>query len=100
MNGSRIDEATAKRMGYDGIVAAETIEADNLLVEMCLIAPGHMSDTQYSLAVHVDCDPKHPTRGSSSMEDAGPSEADALRAYDSRVAEMRAELGLPAFGPR
>ncbi|MGY3581550.1 hypothetical protein ACVIGB_000378 [Bradyrhizobium sp. USDA 4341] len=98
----RIDPETVQRMGYEGIVAAERIEADNMLVELCLIAPGHMSSTKYSLAIHWDCDPEKPTAGSSSMEDISESEAEAKAVFGAKVDEIRAELGLPtyAMGPR
>jgi hypothetical protein len=98
----RIDPETAERMGYEGIVAAERIEADNLLVELCLIAPGQMSQTKYSMAVHWDCDPERPTKGSSSMEDLGEDEAQSKAIFAARIDEIRAELGLPTYavGPR
>jgi hypothetical protein len=98
----RIDRETAERMGYEGIVAAERIEADNLLVELCLIAPGQMSPTKFSMAIHVDCDPARPTHGSSSMEDVSEDEVQSKAVFAAKVDEMRAELGLPtyAMGPR
>lgn len=94
---TKLDPTTAERMGYDGIVAAQTIDAGNLRVELCLIAPGHIANDQYSLAIHWDCDPNKPTAGSSSMEEVGRTEEDATAVFVAKLDEIRAELGLPTY---
>ena len=101
MSGMRLDRATAERMGYEGVVAAETIAADNTLVELCLIAPSH-AEGRYSMAIHWDCDQKQPTVGTSSMEEVGYTEQEAEAVFSAKVNEIRAELGLPTYhtGPR
>lgn len=99
MDALRLDLETAKRMGYDGIVASESLESGGLKTEICLISPGAMSNTKYSIAVHQDCDPNDPSRGTSVMDTAGETIEEATAAYETWLSEIRSSLGLPLTPP-
>jgi hypothetical protein len=83
-----LDKATADRMGYDNVIAAETHQIDGVTYEFALIGPGDVYGDGYHLAVHVDCDPDRPTDGSSEMDMCGPNLDSATRAFDKWVAEI------------
>lgn len=95
MDALKIDPETARRMGYDGIVAAESLESGGLKTEICLISPGSISTQEYSIAVHQDCDPDDPQRGTSVMNSAGKSIEEATAAYETWIGEIRGSLNLP-----
>ncbi len=96
-----IDRKTAERMGYDDVVAAESVEVRGLLVELCLVRPGHaVSGDQYALVYHSDCDPDRPDRGFSSVETAGKDPNKAADAYLAALAAIRADAELPSPGLR
>jgi hypothetical protein len=100
MSGLKIDEATAKRMGYEGILAAETLPSDGRTVEICLLSHDSLPGGQYHVAVHVDCDPDEPHRGTSSMEPCGTSIEEAGAYYKARLSELSRAQEPPAPGKR
>lgn len=85
---AKMDKATAKRMGYEGIVAAQTIMDNGSRIEVCVIGPGDVYGDEYHLAVHVDCNPDSPNEGCSELDACGPNLSDALAAFDAKIEEI------------
>lgn len=91
-----LDQAVAARMGYDDIVAATSVEDNGILVEIALLPPSNPSsdrivDRWWHVAVHQDCDPDDPSRGSGGMEQCGEDRSEAEAYYLARVSEIRIE---------
>jgi hypothetical protein len=91
-----LDPKVAERMGYEGIVAATSVDSDGLLIEFALIAPedpngvGHYRE--WTIAIHQDCDPDEPSRGTSGLASYGPDRSEAERQYLEAIDELKAEI--------
>jgi hypothetical protein len=75
------------RMGYDDLVAATALDEDGQ-IELALLAPGSvLSDKEWVVVIHYDCDPEDASRGSSAVEPCGIDRDVAEQYYLSRIAE-------------
>lgn len=93
MSDPKLDEATARRMGYEGIVAAESLDVGGSVIELCLVAPGQpLSGDQYALIEHQDCDPERPTVGCSCVSSLGADRDKAIEAYLNTRNEIRRSI--------
>lgn len=92
-----IDEAVAARMGYDNVVAATSIDAKGILIEFALLPPNDPNSEQgvdrwWHVAIHQDCDPDDPSRGTGGMEPCGEDRAEAEAHYLSCVRETNLQV--------
>ncbi len=91
-----LDPKVVERMGYEGIVAATSVDADGLLIEFALIppedpnGPGHYHE--WTIAIHQDCDPDEPSRGTSGLDFCGSDRGEAERLYLEAIEEVKADV--------
>lgn len=99
-----LDEKTAERMGYEGVVAATTLMDRVLAIEFALVPPGqHISGSEWVVIIHSGCDPENPDHGSSGVEPCGNDRVAAEAYYLHRIEETAMELDDAAgasFGSR
>jgi hypothetical protein len=91
-----LDPKVAERMGYDRAVAATSVDADGLVIEFALLAPedpngvGHFRE--WTIAIHQDCDPDEPSRGTGGLDSYGPDRREAERQYLEMIDEVKADI--------
>lgn len=91
-----LDPVVAERMGYDRMVAATSIDSDGLLIEFALLSPedpngvGHFRE--WTIAIHQDCDPDEPSRGTGGLDSCGQDRSEAERRYLSEIDEVKSEI--------
>lgn len=91
MDDFSLDDAVAERMGYEGIVSALALEGGQ--IELALLTPGSLlSDDEWVVVIHYDCDPEDDTRGASAVETCGIDREAAEAYYLSRITEHRESL--------
>lgn len=91
-----LDPVVAERMGYDRMVAATSLDSDGLLIEFALLSPedpngvGHFRE--WTIAIHQDCDPDEPSRGTGGLDSCGQDRSEAERRYLSEIDEVKSEI--------
>jgi hypothetical protein len=91
-----LDPKVAEHMGYERIAAATSVDANGLLIEFALLPPedpngmGHFRE--WTIAIHQDCDPDEPSRGTSGLEFCGPDRGEAERLYLEAIDEVKADI--------
>lgn len=91
-----LDPVVAERMGYDRMVAAASVDSDGLLIEFALLSPedpngvGHFRE--WTIAIHQDCDPDEPSRGTGGLDACGTDRREAERLYLEAINELKAEI--------
>jgi hypothetical protein len=95
-----LDPNVADRMGYEKAVAATSVDSGGLLIEFALLAPedpngvGHYRE--WTIAIHQDCVPDEPSRGTSGLDFCGPERREAERQYLEAIDELKADIAARA----